>query len=243
MLEFPELTSSTRRDHWLALTKEIMLMHQFLSRYKVECQIQAWEMHARTILGIIRLHAAREMLRISPPDPKNFFIFALYDELPKGDYVLNELADSLKKVNSAHPCSGSSILRSMNLSIISTVKVEEDLTSVGDDSLSTLKTVINQVKEEATETQIAKSTTEVLKEDGFSENFLVFMVSFIKFPCYALCFSFAISCPGGYPFLSIMQELLKPVKSVLPWFQETLSWERPVTTLTLIAATVLIVYR
>lgn len=158
-------------------------MHQFLSRYKVECQIQAWEMHARTILGIIRLHAAREMLRISPPDPKNFFIFALYDELPKGDYVLNQLADSLKKVNSAHPCSGSSILRSMNLSIISTVKVEEDLTSVGDDSLCTLKTVINQVKEEATETQIAKSTTEVLKEDGFSENYLVFMVSFIKFPC------------------------------------------------------------
>ncbi|XP_044473009.1 uncharacterized protein LOC123201522 [Mangifera indica] len=213
VLEFPELTSSTRRDHWLALTKEIMLMHQFLSRYKVECQIQAWEMHARTILGIIRLHAAREMLRISPPDPKNFFIFALYDELPKGDYVLNQLADSLKKVNSAHPCSGSSILRSMNLSIISTVQVEEDLTSVGDDSLCTLKTVINQVKEEATETQIAKSTTEVLKEDGFSENYLVFM------------------------------ELLRPVKSVLPWFQETLSWERPVTTLTLIAATVLIVYR
>ncbi|XP_031254166.1 uncharacterized protein LOC116112118 [Pistacia vera] len=213
VLEFPEMTSSTRRDHWLSLMKEILLMHQFLSKYKVECPIQAWEMHARTILGIIRLHAAREMLRISPPDPKNFLVFALYDELPKGDYVLDELADSLKKVNCAHPCSGSSILRSMNLSIISTVNVEEEHTSISDDSPSTLETAINQVREEAKETEIAKSTTEVLKEEGLSENVLVLM------------------------------ELLKPLKSVLPWFQETLSWERPVTTLTSIAATVLIVYK
>ncbi|KAJ0013433.1 hypothetical protein Pint_20032 [Pistacia integerrima] len=213
VLEFPEMTSSTRRDHWLSLMKEILLMHQFLSKYKVECPIQAWEMHARTILGIIRLHAAREMLRISPPDPKNFLIFALYDELPKGDYVLDKLADSLKKVNCAHPCSGSSILRSMNLSIISTVNVEEEHTSISDDSPSTLETAINQVREEAKETEIAKSTTEVLKEEGLSENVLVLM------------------------------ELLKPLKSVLPWFQETLSWERPVTTLTSIAATVLIVYK
>ncbi|PKI69181.1 hypothetical protein CRG98_010448 [Punica granatum] len=34
ILEFPEITSSTRRDHWLALTKEIMLMHRFLSKFK-----------------------------------------------------------------------------------------------------------------------------------------------------------------------------------------------------------------
>ena len=116
MLEFPEITSSTRCDHWLALTKEVLLMHKFLSEFKVECPIQAWEMHARTILSIIRLHAAREMLRISPPDPTKFLIFALYDELPKGDYVLEQLSESLKRVNSGQPCSASSTLRKMNLS-------------------------------------------------------------------------------------------------------------------------------
>jgi hypothetical protein len=72
-------------------------------------------MHVRTILGIIRLHAAREMLRISPHVPTKFLIFFLYNEIPKGGYVLEELPDSLKKVNCGQPCSTSSILKSVNL--------------------------------------------------------------------------------------------------------------------------------
>ncbi|CDY66822.1 BnaC08g49250D, partial [Brassica napus] len=61
VLEFPEMTSSTRRDHSLAGAQEIkLLMHQFLKKYNVESPLQAWEVHSRTILGIIRLHAARE---------------------------------------------------------------------------------------------------------------------------------------------------------------------------------------
>ncbi|KAK1581722.1 hypothetical protein Q3G72_008439 [Acer saccharum] len=217
VLEFPELTSSTRRGHWLALTKEIMLMHQFLLKYEVECPIQAWEMHARTILSIIRLHAAREMLRISPPDPMKFLIFALFDELPKGDYVLSELADSLKKVKPGHSCSGSSILRSMNLSqsIFSGVETKE---AVGDklnpmaDSPTSLETAINQTREEAKEIDIAKSTTEGLKDEGIGDSALVFM------------------------------ELLKPLKGVVPWFQEIISWKKPITTIAVIAATLQIVY-
>ncbi|KAI9186878.1 hypothetical protein LWI28_021806 [Acer negundo] len=218
VLEFPELTSSTRRGHWLALTKEIMLMHQFLSKYEVECPIQAWEMHARTILSIIRLHAAREMLRISPPDPTKFLIFALFDELPKGDCVLSELADSLKKVKPGHSCSGSSILRSMNLSqsIISGVEAKEAVgdkhKTMTDDSPTSLETAINQSREEAKETDIAKSTTEGLKDEGMGDSALVFM------------------------------ELLKLLKGVVPWFQEIISWKKPITTIAVIAATLKIVY-
>ncbi|KAK2638279.1 hypothetical protein Ddye_026074 [Dipteronia dyeriana] len=224
VLEFPELTSSTRRGHWLSLTKEIMLMHQFLSKYEVECPIQAWEMHARTILSIIRLHAAREMLRISPPDPTKFLIFALFDELPKGDYVLSELANSLKKVKPWHSCSGSSILRSMNLSqsIISGVDAKEAVgdrrktmtneSPMTDDSPTSLETAINQTREEAKEINIAKSTTEGLKEEGIGDTALIFM------------------------------ELLKPLKGVASWFQEIISWKKPITTIAVIAATLQIVY-
>lgn len=185
MLEFPELTSSTRRGHWLALTKEIMLMHQFLLRYEVTCLMQAWEMHARTIMSIIRLHAAREMLRISPPDPTKFLIFALYDELPKGDFVLGELADSLKKVNPGHPCSGSSILRNMNLLVPTNPTIDTDevvtdeLESVTDSSPTSLETAVNQTREEAKELNMVKSTTEVLKEEGMSDTATVFIVSFL----------------------------------------------------------------
>ncbi|KAI9383310.1 hypothetical protein POPTR_013G062700v4 [Populus trichocarpa] len=220
VLEFPEMTSSTRRDHWLALIKEVMLMHQFLSSYNVECPIQAWEMHARTISGIIRLHAARELLRISPPSPTKFLIFALFDELPKGDYVLEQLAESLKKVNSGHPCSACSILRTMNMSqsVLPGVEVEavgKECTSASgqDDIPSSLESAINQVREEAKEVEIAKATTEVLKEEGIGES------------------------------ATVLMELLKPLKNVVPWFQDVISWRRPATTLTMIVASLVIIYK
>ncbi|KAG5232854.1 hypothetical protein IMY05_013G0060900 [Salix suchowensis] len=220
VLEFPEMTSSTRRDHWLALVKEIMLMHQFLSKYNVECPLQAWEMHARTIFGVIRLHAARELLRISPPSPTKFLIFALFDELPKGDYVLEQLAEGLKKVNSGHPCSACSILRAMNMSQsmlpspeFEAVGKECTSASCEDNIPSSLESAINQVREEAKEVEIAKATTEVLKEEGIGES------------------------------ATILMELLKPLKNVVPWFQDVISWRRPAITLTMIAASLVIIYK
>lgn len=182
VLEFPELTSSTRRDHWLALTKEIMLLHLFLSTYDVKCPIQAWEMHARTILAVIRLHAAREMLRISPPEPTKFLIFALFDEIAKGDYVLEKLAESLEKVNSGHPCCASSILRRLNVreSIVSNQEVEK----VGQESLrgpvnriSSLESAINKAREEEKQIAVAKATTEELKEEGITDSTFLLIVS------------------------------------------------------------------
>ncbi|KAK7315547.1 hypothetical protein VNO77_34098 [Canavalia gladiata] len=220
VLEFPELASSTRRSHWLALIKEIMLLHQFLSKHKVTCPIQTWEMQARTILGIIRLHAAREMQRISPPVPTKFLIFSLYDETPKGDYVLEELAESLKVVNSGPTCSASLILRSMNISksiICDAMVVEEACqgnpsVSGSDDGLSSLKTAIKQAREEEKETLIAQATTEELKEEGVIDSAIVLM------------------------------ELLKPLKSAVPWFQEIFTWERPITTLAVLAASLITIY-
>ncbi|KAK9289941.1 hypothetical protein L1049_008103 [Liquidambar formosana] len=212
VLEFPEITSSTRRDHWLSLIKEIILLHMFLSKFKIKSPIQAWEMHARTILGIVRLHAAREMLRLSPPAPTKFLIFALFEDLPKGDYVLEQLAESLKDVSSGHPCSASSILRNLNLypSTISSIEVKEvgeEVISVSGqaDSLSSLESTINQVREEAKEVEIAKATAETIKEEGHSESVLVLV------------------------------ELLSPLKSWFHWFQAVLTWERPAQTLIVIA--------
>ncbi|KAL6988668.1 hypothetical protein U1Q18_014424 [Sarracenia purpurea var. burkii] len=221
MLEFPEVASSTRRDLWLALIKEIILLHQFLSKHNLISTPQAWEMHARTILGIIRLHAAREMLRICPPDPKSFLIFALFDELPKGDYVLKELAESLKKVDIRQPCSASSILRCMNVvsqPVVSRTVVEEGVgerisASGQAENLSSLDSVVNQVKEDAKEIQIAKASAEELKEEGITDSVIVLM------------------------------ELFKPLKSVLTWFQEVLTWQRPVTTIIVIATSLLVIYK
>ncbi|GLT47751.1 hypothetical protein SLA2020_214170 [Shorea laevis] len=218
ILEFPEITGSTRRDHWLALVREVISMHQFLSKFNLESSSQAWEMHARTILGIIRLHQAREMLRISIPIPTKFLIFSLCDELPKGDFVLEELAQSLKRVNSRHPCSASSILRSMNASeaIVSSKEVDEaHRTSIGghNDNHASLETAIDQARKEVREIKDAKASTEGLKQEGISRNVLV------------------------------LKELLEPLRSVFLWFQEIVEWGKPANTLLAIATTLLIIYK
>ncbi|KAG7027480.1 hypothetical protein SDJN02_11493, partial [Cucurbita argyrosperma subsp. argyrosperma] len=193
VLEFPEITSSTRRDHWLALIKEIILLHCFLRKFNLENPMQVWEIHSRTILGIIRLHAARELLRISPPVPTKFLIFALCDELPKGDYVLKELAENLKLLNSGRPCNATATLRYLNMSQLTNSSVEEIEkvcnVSERDEAQFSLENAINQAREKEKEVVHAKATT----------------------------------------------ELLKPLKSRLPWFKEVLEWERPAATVTVLA--------
>lgn len=177
------MTSSTRRDHWLALIKEIMLLHQFLLMFNIKSPVESWEMHARTILGIIRLHAAREMLRLSPPVPKSFLILDLLDELPKGDHLLEELCGSLKKADTRHPCSASSILRTINvpqLSVPATeVKEIDDKGSllVQSQNVSPLESAIEQSREEEKEIDMAKATVQEVKEEGIGDSFQVFIVS------------------------------------------------------------------
>eukprot|EP00268_Persea_americana_P009208 TRINITY_DN13655_c1_g1_i2.p1 TRINITY_DN13655_c1_g1~~TRINITY_DN13655_c1_g1_i2.p1 ORF type:complete len:365 (+),score=44.94 TRINITY_DN13655_c1_g1_i2:100-1194(+) len=211
------MTSSTRRDLWLALTKEVILLHQFLSKMNIESPLQSWEMHARTILGIIRLHAAREMLKLSPPVPNNFLIFALFDELPKGDYVLEELCSGLKKMNTLHPCSANSILKGLNMShpIVSNIEVEEGFEEHFDakeEVRTSLETTIEQVREEAKEVCIAEASVEGLKEEGISEA------------------------------VAVLMELLSPLKHVLPWFEGILAWERPKDTIAILSMLMIIIY-
>ncbi|KAG7033658.1 hypothetical protein SDJN02_03382, partial [Cucurbita argyrosperma subsp. argyrosperma] len=218
VLEFPEITSSTRRDHWLALIKEIVLLHRFLRKFNVESPIQAWEMHSRTILGVIRLHAARELLRISPPVPTKFLIFALCDELPKGDYVLEELAENLKLPNSGRPCSATSALRYLNMSQLfdSSVEVTDKFCNIStelDESRSSLENAVNQAREEEKKVAVAKATAVGLKEEGIGESVFIFM------------------------------ELLKPLNSRLSWFKEVLEWERPVATVIVLAVSLIITYK
>ncbi|KAF9601042.1 hypothetical protein IFM89_015027 [Coptis chinensis] len=218
VLEFPEMTSSTRREHWLTLIREVILLHQFLSKNKEISPLQAWEMHARMILAIVRLHAAREMLRISPPAPTSFLIFTLFHDLPKGDYVLEELANTLKQVNTAHPCSASSILKNLNISHpnISRVELKEEVNespTAQPENLSSLETTINQVREEAREVDVAMATVEGLKEEGISDSFIVLM------------------------------ELLSPLKNVVPWIQKILKWERPLATLLVLSTALIVTYK
>ncbi|RRT80064.1 hypothetical protein B296_00016576 [Ensete ventricosum] len=172
------MTSSTRRDHWLTLIKEVILLHHFTSKFNIEHPVHVWEIHARTILGVLRLHAARELLRISPPAPANFLIFSLYEDLPKGDYVLAELANAVKQATGLSPCTATSILKGLNISHgVSLSNTSEDETSSQADTLKSLETTIDQVREEVKEVSVAKATVEEMKEEGISDSLLTLVVS------------------------------------------------------------------
>lgn len=161
-------------------------MHRFLSKFNIQHPAHVWEVHSRMILSIIRLHCAREMLRISPPLPTKFLIFSLFDELPKGDIVLEELAESLKKDGARQPCSASSILKTVNMlsSLESASELKEEkkenegTSSTGTEAdYSLLDTAINQARQEAEEVEIAKATVEGLRDEGIGDSALVLAVS------------------------------------------------------------------
>ncbi|XP_078436380.1 argH (DUF639) [Wolffia australiana] len=216
ILEFPELTSSTRRDHWLALTKEIILLHQFLAKFQIKSPENRWEMHARTVLGIIRLHAVREMLRLSPPVPRNFLIFTLFEDLPKGDYVLEELFKSSEKEGKTHPLSASSVLKVLNLSspkfAVTPAKEGYEYPVGKREILESLETTIGQVRAETKDIVVAKASLRGIQEEGITDSVL------------------------------LLVEMVKPVKNVLPWARGVLRWERPIITLVALVVSLVIIY-
>ena len=141
-------------------------------------------------MGIIRLHAVREMLRISPPLPRSFLIFTLLEELPKGDYVLEELFKSSEKEGLLHPCSAASVLKILNISNpnipLSVAKEGYEFPGVKREKLESLEKTIGQVREESRKVVVARASLEGLKDEGISDGllvlgvFLLYMKNFMK---------------------------------------------------------------
>ena len=69
------------------------------------------------------------MLKNSTTSFTNFLTISLFDDLSKGDHVLEELSSSLKKTNSMHPCSATSVLKSLGMyyPTISSIQIKEGL--------------------------------------------------------------------------------------------------------------------
>lgn len=189
------MTSSTRRDMWLTLIREVIFLHRFISMYNIESPIHKWEVHSRIILGVIRLHAAREMLRMSPPPPSSFLIFSLYDDLPKGDFVLEQLANNLKETSTITPLSASYVFKGLSkfhptaLSADMAKELDRDSSS-HEQPLVSLENSIGQVRDEARELTVANAAIEGMKGEGITDSLLVLVVwSFLLcLFCYLVLF-------------------------------------------------------
>ncbi|KAK1295909.1 hypothetical protein QJS10_CPB15g02153 [Acorus calamus] len=121
------------------------------------------------------------MLRISPPVPSSFLIFYLFDELPKGDYVLEELSNSLGGTDAMHPCSATLILKRLNIShrVVEDAEVKEGLEGPAGgvaESLVSLETTIGQARGRRRRSLfVAKASVEGLKEEGLAYSLLILM--------------------------------------------------------------------
>ncbi|KAJ1298725.1 hypothetical protein BS78_01G475700 [Paspalum vaginatum] len=218
VLEFPEMTSSIRRDMWLTLIREVLFIHRFISMYAIESPVHRWEVHSRIILGVIRLHAAREMLRMSPPPPSSFLVFSLYDDLPKGDFVLEQLASNLKQTSTITRLSASYVFKGLSKSYVAPslsaeIAADHDTDSSSHEQpLASLEDKIDQVKDEAREVTAANLAIEGMKEEGVTDSLLVLV------------------------------GLVGPIGKLRSVIQQITSWERPLVTGSVLAVTLLTIY-
>ncbi|XP_062219750.1 uncharacterized protein LOC133919389 [Phragmites australis] len=88
--DFPELGGSSRRDYWLAITREVLQVNRFIRKFNLG-DVQRAEALSKAILGILRYSAVKEAFHIAPSHFKTTLTFSLAEKLPKGDMVLEAL--------------------------------------------------------------------------------------------------------------------------------------------------------
>ncbi|AQK53853.1 uncharacterized protein LOC100383632 [Zea mays] len=88
--DFFELGGPSRRDYWLAITREVLQVNRFIRKFNLG-DVQKAEALSKAILGILRYSAVKEAFHIAPSHFKTTLTFSLAEKLPKGDMVLEAL--------------------------------------------------------------------------------------------------------------------------------------------------------
>ncbi|KAL6633905.1 hypothetical protein ACP70R_026576 [Stipagrostis hirtigluma subsp. patula] len=88
--DFPELGGPSRRDYWLAITREVLQVNRFIRKFNLG-DVQRAEALSKAVLGILRYSAVKEAFHIAPSHFKTTLTFSLAEKLPKGDMVLEAL--------------------------------------------------------------------------------------------------------------------------------------------------------
>lgn len=236
---------------WLTLIREVLFIHRFISMYNIVSPIHKWEVHSRIILGVIRLHAAREMLRMSPPPASSFLVFSLYDDMPKGDFVLEQLASNLKQTSTITRLSASYVFKGLSKSYVTPLSAELAKDHDADSSsheqpLASLENKIGQVKDEAREVTAANAAIEGMKDEGISDSLLVLVVRSIPelfFFCLVSSLFFLCCLKLNHHPVPSMQGLVGPIGKLRPVIQQITSWERPLVTGTILAVALLTIYK
>uniref|UniRef100_A0ACD5ZJM9 Uncharacterized protein n=1 Tax=Avena sativa TaxID=4498 RepID=A0ACD5ZJM9_AVESA len=111
--DFPELGGPSRRNYWLAITREVMQVNKFIRKFNLE-DIRKAEALSKAILGILRYSAVKDAFHIAPSHFKTTLTFSLAEKLPKGDMVLEALYNNyfqLLDTTSSHFATESAVNR------------------------------------------------------------------------------------------------------------------------------------
>ncbi|KAI5062578.1 hypothetical protein GOP47_0023117 [Adiantum capillus-veneris] len=212
VFEFPELLGSRRRDYWLAIIQEVIDAQKIIRKYKLEstCKIEAL---ARSALGIVRLQATREMqLLIASPGALLTFNLA-QNMLRGGDHVLEALLSTFENATSEETSQGMKINSTClvqksfrdaleSFKVWKTVQSQQPLFyAVKHGEPTLLEVAVKEARESSKYLHNAKEKEEEVKFDGIGTN------------------------------ITLLKELLQPVRAVLSWIRTLLSWNKPLHTM------------
>lgn len=247
-MEFPELKGHSRRDYWMAIIREILCVHRFIRKYQIT-SVEREESLLKAILGIVRVHAIKEMSSTTPLSCEPLLMFNVCDQLPGGDLILETLANmsttrSLERTNSPRAGKGmysiSASAMASNLGFVFGTSADsptERKIVVGEiavGGLSPLEKAVKESRSNYKKVVLAKATVDGVKVDGIDTNLAVMKVVLIcslRGFCLCLCSLANISSRNYFQFnlnfLVTLQELLSPVVELGNRLLSLLYWEDP----------------
>ncbi|KAK1372055.1 DUF639 domain-containing protein [Heracleum sosnowskyi] len=210
VMEFPELKGHSRRDYWLAVIREILLVHRFMHKFQITGVVRD-EALMKAILGILRVHALREISSTMPPCCETLLMFNVCNQLPGGDRILEKLArmTTRKGERTNEGKAGTDMYSISALSVASNlgfaVGTSMDSPSKRDlvvgeiavGGLSPLRKAVEESRSSYKKVVLAQATVDGVKVDGIDTN------------------------------MAVMQELLSPVMEVGDWLLSLAYWEHP----------------
>ncbi|XP_020554231.1 uncharacterized protein LOC105176076 isoform X3 [Sesamum indicum] len=215
VMEFPELKGHTRRDYWLAIIREILYAHRFISKFRLSGH-ERDEVLLKAIFGILRLQAIKEISSAVPLCCEALLMFNVCDELPGGDLILEKLANILtmrdvdrrnagKSRNGMYSISALALASSLGFVFGTSSGVTSDtgliVGEIAVGEMTVLEKAVRDARSSYENVVLAQATVDGVKVDGIDTN------------------------------LAVMKELLSPMTQFWNWLLFLLYWEEPLKSL------------
>ncbi|KAL9859442.1 hypothetical protein AtNW77_Chr1g0047801 [Arabidopsis thaliana] len=225
VMEFPELKGHTRRDYWLAIILEVLYVHRYIKKFKINT-VAKDEAISKAVLGILRVQAIQEVGLTNPVRYENLLPFNLCDQLPGGDRILETLAEmsssrvldrtAKAKEGTLHSISASDMVSQLGLVFGATSPKSRSRLVVGEvmvGDVNPLEKAVKQSRKNYEKVVLAQETVNGVKVDGIDTN------------------------------VAVMKELLLPATEIGNWLLSLVYWEDPLKSFVFCLLSTFIIYR